>query len=51
MNLPKMEESELGQTKEPVEVIDCGRASECTRGDSIGWYTEFTRPPFDFFVP
>ncbi len=51
MNALKMEESEPGLAREGVELIDCGRASERTKGGVLANAFEFNSPPFHWFAP
>ena len=39
------------QTTEAVEVFDCGRVSECTRGASFLVLFEMGIPPYDTLLP
>ena len=50
MNALKMEESTPVRANEAVELIDCGRASERTKGSTLRQSFEFGFPPFHWFV-
>jgi hypothetical protein len=39
------------QTTEAVELFDCGRASECTRGVSFLILLEMGIPPYNTLLP
>jgi hypothetical protein len=43
-------EKEIDRRDEPV-VMDCGRASEWTRGSPVGFGLENGFPPFNWWLP
>ena len=49
MDALKVDESEQLQAKEEIELIDCGRASERTKGEFLGMNFEPIYPPFSRF--
>jgi hypothetical protein len=51
MSALKVEGEERVRAEDAVEIIDCGRASERTKG-SFGWVNlELSTPPFNWLFP
>jgi hypothetical protein len=48
MSALKKEGEERVRAEDAVEIIDCGRASERTKGTSVGWLLEMGFPPFNY---
>lgn len=46
-----LESDERVRTEDTVEVIDCGQASERTKGWGYGVSIEFGISPFDWYIP
>jgi hypothetical protein len=52
MSALKLERKERVRAEEAVEIIDCGQASERTKGMAAGFYQEFGSSPFIWmFLP
>lgn len=39
------------RAEDAVEIVDCGQASERTKGNVFGVAIEFGSAPFNYFVP
>jgi hypothetical protein len=50
MSALDMEGDERVRTEDVVEIIDCGRASERTKGWVLGIATEYGTAPFNWFL-
>jgi hypothetical protein len=49
MSALEMEGDERMRTQDTLEIVDCGRASERTKGWLGGLTAEMTFPPFNWF--
>ncbi len=51
MSALEMEGEERVRAEDAPEIIDCGQASERTKGVFAGIYLETGNPPFNWFLP